>query len=165
MFQLRLLVADGDRETTDRLRVWLAGWGYDAHVATTGTEALKVAGYHLPHVALLDLALPEMDGLRVTRLLDRRTTRVGIIAPEQERDRPHEWDAEFRSFLTRPVDAGQLHQLLVVLESEHAHSEAHELHSVQGRAAPGSMLLLAADGDFMVRRAPADRPTADHQPG
>jgi DNA-binding response OmpR family regulator len=151
MFQLRLLVADGDREMTDRLRVWLATWGFDAHVANCGTEALKVAEYHRPHIAILNLTLPELDGLRVAQLLGRQTTRIAIADLPPVGDRPRSWEAEFHSFLVKPLDWNKLRLLLQVLEREHEYLESHGVTAAPGEAAPGHT-LLAMQSDFVVQR-------------
>jgi DNA-binding response OmpR family regulator len=156
MFQLRLLVADGDRDMTDRLRVWLASWGYDAHTANTGPDAMRVAEYHQPHIAILNLALPELDGLGVARLLSRQTTRIAITELTQEAGRPRGWEAEFHSLFAKPIDWTRLRQLLMVLEREHEHLESLRTEAAAGPTAPRNT-LLAMEGAFVIRTASRDR--------
>ena len=65
MQPLRVLVVDDDRDTAEMLAVALQSWGHIPQVAYDGAEALMVAPKLLPHVVLLDLAMPGLDGVDV----------------------------------------------------------------------------------------------------
>ncbi len=66
---LRILVLDDDRDTADSMAMLLQVMGHCVQTAYTGLQAIAAAGEFRPHVALLDLALPGVDGLEVGRRL------------------------------------------------------------------------------------------------
>jgi len=78
--------------------------------AITGTEGLGLASSHKPDVVLLDLGLPDMDGLEVIRRL-REWSEVQIIvltARGKEKDKVAGLDAGADDYLTKPFDMGEL---------------------------------------------------------
>src|ERR1700677_6364 len=78
--------------------------------AVTGGEGLSLASSHQPNVVLLDLGLPDMDGLEVIRRL-REWTAIPIIvltAREKEKDKILGLDAGADDYLTKPFDIGEL---------------------------------------------------------
>ncbi|MGI8915703.1 MAG: response regulator transcription factor [Chloroflexota bacterium] len=74
----KILVVEDDRKTVDLLRLYLQRERYHVLVATNGREALEVARSRLPDLILLDLMLPQVDGLDVCRIL-RAESAVPII--------------------------------------------------------------------------------------
>ncbi len=74
----RILVVDDEPAVTDLLAYNLRKARYDVLVAADGRQALNAAQAEAPDLILLDLNLPEMDGLDLCRAL-RRTSRVPII--------------------------------------------------------------------------------------
>lgn len=64
---VKVLVIDDDRMNCDLLQAVLTRHGYDVHSATSGLEGLKLFRQHAPRVTILDLRMPEMDGLTVLR--------------------------------------------------------------------------------------------------
>ncbi len=106
---LRLLVVDDERPIRRFLSVSLGGL-YTVLEAATGQEALTAAVYGRPDAILLDLGLPDMDGLEVTRRL-REWTQVPIIiisVREQEQDKIAALDAGADDYLTKPFGMGEL---------------------------------------------------------
>ena len=92
------------------LRITLQGYGYRLIEAGTGQEGLRQAATRNPDVVLLDLGLPDIDGLEVTQRL-REWTRIPIIvlsAREQEEDKIKALDAGADDYLTKPFGAGEL---------------------------------------------------------
>jgi two-component system KDP operon response regulator KdpE len=78
--------------------------------AVTGMEGLALASSHKPDVVLLDLGLPDMDGLEVIRRL-REWSEVQIIvltARGKEKDKVAGLDAGADDYLTKPFDMGEL---------------------------------------------------------
>jgi two-component system, OmpR family, KDP operon response regulator KdpE len=65
----RILVCDDEAQILRALRVILRDAGFEAVAATTGEEALDLAAVHPPEAAILDLMLPDIDGVEVTRRL------------------------------------------------------------------------------------------------
>jgi diguanylate cyclase (GGDEF)-like protein len=69
MSQVRVLVVDDDATVGRVVRINLGAEGYEVQVATSGAEALAMVATLRPHVILLDVMMPEMDGLEVCRRL------------------------------------------------------------------------------------------------
>jgi two-component system KDP operon response regulator KdpE len=74
----RVLVCDDETQILRALRVILRDAGYDALPASTGEEALDVAAVHQPQAAIIDLVLPDVDGVEVCRRL-REWSEMPII--------------------------------------------------------------------------------------
>jgi two-component system KDP operon response regulator KdpE len=75
---MRVLVVDDDVQIIRAMRINLKARGYDVDTAPDGTSALRLASEHLPHVVLLDLGLPDMEGVEVILRL-RGWSQVPII--------------------------------------------------------------------------------------
>jgi two-component system KDP operon response regulator KdpE len=73
-----VLVCDDETQILRALRVILRDAGYEAVPATTGEEALDVAAVRRPEAAIIDLVLPDIDGVEVCRRL-REWTEIPII--------------------------------------------------------------------------------------
>ena len=74
----KILVVDDEPDAVELIKFNLKAAGYDVHTAADGEEALKKARALLPNLILLDLMLPEVDGLEVCKIL-RRDARVSGI--------------------------------------------------------------------------------------
>ena len=75
---MRVLVVDDDVQIIRAMRINLRARGYDVDTAADGASALRLASEHHPHVVLLDLGLPDMEGLEVIQRL-RGWSQVPII--------------------------------------------------------------------------------------
>jgi two-component system, OmpR family, KDP operon response regulator KdpE len=73
-----VLVCDDEAQILRALRVILRDAGYEAVPATTGEEALDLAAVRHPEAAIVDLVLPDIDGVEVCRRL-REWTRIPVI--------------------------------------------------------------------------------------
>jgi two-component system KDP operon response regulator KdpE len=92
------------------LRPLLTLHGYRLVEAETGEEAISLAAQYVPDLVLLDLGLPDVDGLEVTRRL-RRESQVPIIvlsARGQESDKVAALDAGADDYVTKPFGSGEL---------------------------------------------------------
>ena len=107
--ELILLIED-EPQMRRFLRITLLSNGYRLIETETGAEGLLQAASRNPDVVLLDLGLPDMDGLEVTtRLREWTQTPIIIIsAREQEQDKVKALDAGADDYLTKPFDAGEL---------------------------------------------------------
>jgi len=107
--ELILLIED-EPQMRRFLRITLLSNGYRLIETETGAEGLLQAASRNPDVVLLDLGLPDMDGLEVTtRLREWTQTPVIVIsAREQEQDKVKALDAGADDYLTKPFDAGEL---------------------------------------------------------
>jgi two-component system KDP operon response regulator KdpE len=105
-----VLVVDDEPQVMRFLRATLAAHGYRVVEAGTGQQALVDAATRVPDIVLLDLGLPDLDGVEVTRRL-REWTAIPIIvlsARGQERDKIEALDAGADDYLTKPFGVGEL---------------------------------------------------------
>ena len=105
-----VLVIEDEAQIRRFLRATLTANGYQLLEATTAQEGLVQAATRQPEVVILDLGLPDLDGLEVTRRL-REWTAVPIIvlsARGQESDKVTALDAGADDYLTKPFSVGEL---------------------------------------------------------
>ena len=106
---IRILVVDDERPIRRFLNASLSGQ-YTILEAATGEEALSMAVSGHPDVIILDLGLPDIDGLEVTRRL-REWTQIPIIivsVRDQEEHKIAALDAGADDYLTKPFGVGEL---------------------------------------------------------
>ena len=107
---LRILVVDDEPAIRRFLRASLAAHGYEIFEAATGEEALSDVIAHRPDLVILDLGLPDMDGIAVTQRL-REWSKIPIIilsVREHEQDKIAALDAGADDYLTKPFGIGEL---------------------------------------------------------
>jgi len=105
-----ILLIEDDSQIRRFLRASLITQGYELIEAGTGREGLALAAAQVPEVILLDLGLPDMEGLEVIKQL-RSWSSVPIIilsARGQERDKVANLDAGADDYLTKPFGVGEL---------------------------------------------------------
>jgi len=106
----RVLIVDDEPAIRRFLRVTLTAQRYDVAEATSGQEALDNAAAEKPDIIILDIGLPDMDGVEVTRLL-RQWTNIPVIILSvrgSEGDKIAALDAGADDYLTKPFSVGEL---------------------------------------------------------
>lgn len=106
----RILVVDDEEAIRRFLHVTLTSQGYEIIEAASGQEAISSVSSQQPDLIILDLALPDMDGVEVTRRL-RQWTQIPIIILSvrgSENDKIAALDAGAEDYLTKPFGAGEL---------------------------------------------------------
>jgi len=119
---LRVLVVDDNTDAAESLAMLLRTAGAEIHVAHDGPTALAEFERCEPHVVLLDIGMPNMDGCEVARRLREvaRAERVVLVALTgwgQDEDRRRVREAGFDHHLVKPVDLASLQGLLTSLTS------------------------------------------------
>jgi two-component system, OmpR family, KDP operon response regulator KdpE len=130
---LRVLVADDERPIRRFLNASLSGH-YTVLEAATGEEPLAATVSGRPDIIILDLGLPDMDGIEVTRRL-REWTQVPIIVVsvrDREEDKIAALDAGADDFLTKPFGAGELMARLRVALRRSVLPESEPVYQVDG---------------------------------
>jgi CheY-like chemotaxis protein/anti-sigma regulatory factor (Ser/Thr protein kinase) len=126
----RILVVDDNEDAAALLYEVLGVHGNEVLVAHDGPEALAVAPAFAPHVAILDIGLPVMDGLELARrllaTLPHPPVLIALTGYGQQGDRARTRDAGFREHLVKPVDPERLLQLV------ERHSPAIQFRSKDG---------------------------------
>ena len=105
-----VLVVEDDPKIRHVLRAALVSQGYRLLEAATGQEGLTLAASHRPNLLILDLGLPDMDGLDVLRQV-REWASVPILvlsARGKERDKVLALDAGADDYVTKPFGMGEL---------------------------------------------------------
>ncbi|MFO0681491.1 MAG: response regulator [Sandaracinus sp.] len=105
-----VLVIEDEAPMRKFLRATLESHGYAAVLAETASEGIAMATQHSPDVVLLDLGLPDKDGLEVTQIL-RGWSKVPIIvlsARGREDDKVQALDAGADDYLTKPFGVNEL---------------------------------------------------------
>jgi two-component system response regulator MprA len=122
---MRLLVVDDDRALRDVLRRALTLAGYDVRLAESGASALAEVAGSAPDAVVLDVGLPDIDGLEVCRLLRREGNRIPVLmltARATVSDRIDGLDAGADDYLVKPFDVDELKARLRAL-LRRAHGE------------------------------------------
>ena len=119
MNQLRVLVAEDNRDTMLTLGILLRSEGYEVQLAENGERALAEAGEFRPDVVLLDLGLPDRSGFDVASELSRRYGQdcpvlVAVTARTTAEDRQRAEISGFHHFFSKPYDP---QALLLLLDS------------------------------------------------
>ncbi len=106
----KVLVVDDERSIRRFLRASLTAHGYDVHETDCGAIALLQAANLKPDVIILDLGLPDMDGIEVTVRLREWTSAPIIILSvrDQEKEKVRALDAGADDYLTKPFSVGEL---------------------------------------------------------
>ena len=107
---LRILIVDDERAIRRFLRAALTSHGYQVFEAENGQMALSAAAENRPDVVILDLGLPDMDGVEVTRQLREwfQAPIVILSVRDQENDKIAALDAGADDYLTKPFGVGEL---------------------------------------------------------
>src|ERR1700693_955733 len=108
---MRLLVVDDDRGLREVLRRALTLAGYEVRLTESGAGALSEVSSAVPDAVVLDVGLPDIDGLEVCRLLRREGNRVPVLmltARDAVSDRIDGLDAGADDYLVKPFDIDEL---------------------------------------------------------
>jgi two-component system, OmpR family, response regulator MprA len=108
---VRILVVDDDRSVRDALRRALTLGGYEVEAVEDGRQALTRLSRSSPDAVVLDIGLPEVDGLEVTRRIrgaGDRTPILMLTARDAVSDRIDGLDAGADDYLVKPFDLGEL---------------------------------------------------------
>lgn len=107
----RILLADDDRAIREALTRALTLEGYDVVQATDGAQALTLIESSKPDVAVLDVMMPNVDGLTVCRVLRSERNRIPVLmltARTETPDRVAGLDAGADDYLAKPFDLDEL---------------------------------------------------------
>ncbi|MBI4162021.1 MAG: diguanylate cyclase [Acidobacteria bacterium] len=109
----RILIVDDDPETIDLLTQWFRMDGYEVQSLRSGREAVDLVRTSPPDLVLLDLLLPDLDGIQVTRALreDPRSRGVSIVVMTARRNPEGKVEAlrvGADDFITKPFNFDEL---------------------------------------------------------
>ena len=105
-----ILVADDDKEITESIKIFLQDEGYKVFTAYSGVDALNILKNEQIHLVLIDVMMPELDGISVTREI-RKISMVPIIvisAKTQSTDKIIGLNAGADDYISKPFDIFEL---------------------------------------------------------
>ena len=106
----RVLVVEDEKSISGLIKAILTANGYDVITASTGNEAFSMISSHCPDLVVLDLGLPDMDGMEIIKAV-RSWTSLPIIvvsARSYERDKVQALDMGADDYVTKPFSAAEL---------------------------------------------------------
>jgi len=107
----RVLVIEDDEEIVDVLRRTLRAEGYEVRVSEEGAGGVRVSSEFLPDLVILDLGLPDMDGLEVCSLLREENSELPILmltARDGAENRVAGLDSGADDYLEKPYNRDEL---------------------------------------------------------
>jgi CheY-like chemotaxis protein len=114
--QLRVLVVDDNVDTADALAYLVRAYGHSTQLAYDGEQALRVAQDFCPHVILLDIGLPVLDGYEVAKLVRQQLPETEIVAISGVLDRDLSLEAGMSDHFVKPVDFDAVLDLLLKVQ-------------------------------------------------
>lgn len=109
----RLLIVEDDFDISNMLRIYFSGQGYEVDIAPRGSVALEKTRQNLPHLIVLDIMLPDIDGYEVCRQLrtNTRTSHIPVIfltQKDERSDRLQGLELGADDYITKPFDIEEL---------------------------------------------------------
>jgi PleD family two-component response regulator len=113
MGKARLLIVEDDTDISNMLKIFFTSYQYEVDVALRGADALEKTRQNLPHLIVLDIMLPDIDGFEVCRVLrtNTRTSHVPIIFLTQKDERSDKLqglELGADDYITKPFDIEEL---------------------------------------------------------
>ena len=113
MGKARLLVVEDDVDIGTMLKIYFSGMDFDVDVAVRGSDALEKTKQSLPHLIVLDIMLPDIDGYEVCRNLrtNMRTSHIPVIFLTQKDERSDKLqglELGADDYITKPFDIEEL---------------------------------------------------------
>ena len=111
----RILVVDDEPDAVELLQEFLTAKGYEVITAADGEEALRKVKEDRPHLILLDVRMPKMNGLEVLRRVRQIDHEIGIImvtAVSEEETGRQALELGAFDYITKPLDLKYLEQSL-----------------------------------------------------
>ncbi len=113
MGKARLLVVEDDADIANMLKIYFSGLDYDVDIAPRGSAALEKTRQVLPHLIILDIMLPDIDGYEVCRILrtNTRTSHIPVIFLTQKDERSDKLqglELGADDYITKPFDIEEL---------------------------------------------------------
>jgi two-component system KDP operon response regulator KdpE len=106
----KVLIVEDEQSISSFISMILTANGYDTIIVNTGEEALTMISSHCPDLIVLDLGLPDMDGLEVLRSVRKWSSLpiVVVSARNHERDKVEALDYGADDYLVKPFGTSEL---------------------------------------------------------
>lgn len=158
---MRILIADDDQQILRALRILLTARGYEVLTARTGAEALSEAVEHHPDLVMLDLGMPELNGIEVIEGLRGWSTVPILVVSGRSgsSDKVDALDAGADDYVTKPFAADELLARIRALtrrQSGPADEPTVQFGDITVDLAAHQVLKRTADGESPVRLTPTE---------
>jgi len=138
----RLLIVEDDHDISNMLNIYFSGLGYDVDIAPRGEVALDKTRQLMPHLIVLDIMLPDIDGYEVCRRLriNTRTSHIPIIFLTQKDERSDKLqglELGADDYITKPFD---IEELRLRVQNAIARAERESLTDAQSGLPSGRLI-------------------------
>jgi DNA-binding response OmpR family regulator len=142
MSKARLLIVEDDYDIANMLKIYFSAQGYSVDLAPRGTEALEKTRHGMPHLIVLDIMLPDIDGYEVCRTLrtNTRTSHIPVIfltQKDERSDRLQGLELGVDDYITKPFD---IEELKLRVQNAIARSERESLTDPQTGLPAGRLI-------------------------
>jgi DNA-binding response OmpR family regulator len=142
MGKAHLLIVEDDLDIANMLRIYFNSQGYDVDLASRGSEALEKTRHVMPHLIVLDIMLPDIDGYEVCRTLrtNTRTSHIPVIFLTQKDERSDKLqglELGADNYITKPFD---IEELKLYVQNAIARSERESLTDPQSGLPSGRLI-------------------------
>lgn len=125
----RILIVDDHEDSVTALTMLLESEGHEVAVADCGADALKLAETFNPHIALIDIGMPDMDGYTVARSIRAQPWGselylIAVTGWARATDRAKALDSGFNLHVPKPVDFIKLDHILNQFDCSKKHESA-----------------------------------------
>ncbi|MCJ7623970.1 MAG: response regulator [Anaerolineaceae bacterium] len=142
MTNARLMIVEDDADISNMLRIYFSSQGYSVDVAPNGNIALEKTRQLMPHLIILDIMLPDIDGYEVCRnlRLNTRTSHIPVIfltQKDERSDRLQGLELGVDDYITKPFD---IEELKLRVQNAIARSERESLTDPQSGLPAGRLI-------------------------
>ena len=113
----KILVVDDEQAVCDVLKKFLTKEGYKVSTVLSGEEAIKKVKKEKPHIVLLDIRMPDMDGIEALKRIRKIDKKVGIImitAVKEDAVGRKCMELGAYGYITKPFDFDYLEKVLTI---------------------------------------------------
>ena len=142
MGKARLLIVEDDVDISNMLKIYFSSQGYEVETALRGGDALEKTRQSMPHLIVLDIMLPDINGYEVCRQLrtTMRTSHIPVIfltQKDERSDRLQGLELGADDYITKPFD---IDELKLRVQNAIARSERESLTDPQTGLPAGRMI-------------------------
>ncbi|PKO17722.1 MAG: diguanylate cyclase [Chloroflexi bacterium HGW-Chloroflexi-10] len=142
MGKARLLVVEDDFDISNMLKIYFISQGYDVDTAPRGEVALEKTRQVMPHLIVLDIMLPDIDGYEVCKRLrtNTRTSHIPVIfltQKDERSDRLQGLELGADDYITKPFD---IEELRLRVQNAIARAERESLTDAQSGLPSGRLI-------------------------
>src|SRR5690606_14484315 len=107
---MNILVCDDDKDITEALRIYLENEGYKVYKAFNGVEALQILDTEPVHLIIMDIMMPQMDGLKATIKIreDKNIPLIMLSAKAEDTDKIIGLNMGADDYITKPFNPLEL---------------------------------------------------------